>query len=269
MGRNRLPVPPGDPASAARFRSLRGALERDDLKTDVDAVVHAAATSPWQGVRPGDIIRDNIDGTRRLLEAAAKARVGRFVFFSSLSAYGRIEEKTVDENTPSRQPDLYGLTKLVGERLVAEMLPRASALSVRLPGVVGRGAARHWLATTLAKLRAGAPVTYFNPRQPFNNLVHESDVATLVTGFLHGKRDPGHDAVVVASSSFLAVEEVVRRLVSMTASRSEVACNGVRPGSFTITFAKVQERYGFAPLDTEAALTRYVREELGQVGITQ
>ena len=263
LGRNRIPSPPEDPKAAARFQAVIGKLEREDLVLEVDAVVHAAATSPSDGVSMQDIVRDNVEATQRLLEAAYRAKVRRFVFCSSLSAYGQIQDAVVNEQTPSRSVDAYGLTKLLGERMIEEMIPGAASLSIRLPAVVGSGAARHWLATTLAKLRAGTPVAYFNAEQRFNNLIHEADLERTVRQFLREDRDPGHDAIVVGSAGFMTVENIVSRLVSMTGSRSSVSCEGARPGSFTIDFSKAVRDYGFSPFETPSALKQYLEEELG------
>ena len=91
-----------------------------ELPSRIDAVVHAASTSPWVGVRSADMIRDNVVATRNLVDAALRAGVDRFVYLSSISIHGQVQESEVDEETPRLEPDDYGRTKYMAERLVAE-----------------------------------------------------------------------------------------------------------------------------------------------------
>ncbi len=67
----------------------------------VDAVFHAAARvgdwGPW-----ADFVRVSIDGTQHLIDAAADARVERFLHVSSISVYGHVDGagKVHDESSP-------------------------------------------------------------------------------------------------------------------------------------------------------------------------
>ena len=119
-----------------------------------DAVFHAAAVSPAPGISIADMARDNVEATRQLVEHSRRAAASHFVFCSSLSIYGTIMGDYVDETTPISDPGTYGLTKLIGESLVAEAAPKMSILSLRLPAVLGPGASRNFLAITAEKLKA-------------------------------------------------------------------------------------------------------------------
>ncbi|MEW2096056.1 MULTISPECIES: UDP-glucose 4-epimerase GalE [Streptomyces] len=69
--------------------------------------------------RPLYYYRENIDGLRVLLEAAADAGVERFVFSSSAAVYGMPDVDLVTEETPCLPLSPYGETKLAGEWMVA------------------------------------------------------------------------------------------------------------------------------------------------------
>jgi len=91
-----------------------------------DGVVHVAGLhAPHVGVaRDSEFVRVNADGTRRLLDAALAAGVGRFVYTSSTSVYGHALEPKggraawIDEATESKPRDIYDETKLAAEALV-------------------------------------------------------------------------------------------------------------------------------------------------------
>jgi len=60
----------------------------------------------------------NLVATQRLLEAARRAVVSRFVFASSSSVYGLVAEGEVSEEEPLRPLSPYGVTKVGSEKLV-------------------------------------------------------------------------------------------------------------------------------------------------------
>jgi len=89
----------------------------------VGTVYHAAARvgdwGPWD-----DFVRVSIDGTRELIDAAAAAKVQRFVHVSSISAYGHVNGPGIvlDETAPLGQNvyrwSYYTRAKVEAERLV-------------------------------------------------------------------------------------------------------------------------------------------------------
>ena len=104
------------------------------LTDRVDAVVHCAAlSSPWG--RREQFMLANVDVTRRLLDAAHRSGVRRFVHFSSPSIYFRLADQfnTPEEFEPPRQwINAYSETKWMAESCVKE------AASAGLPCVILR-----------------------------------------------------------------------------------------------------------------------------------
>src|SRR5438874_3281417 len=66
-----------------------------------DLVVHTAAYVGFGG-QPDEVWRTNVLGTRRVLDAAARAGAGRFVHFSSVTTFGFEYPEGVDETYPVR-----------------------------------------------------------------------------------------------------------------------------------------------------------------------
>jgi UDP-glucose 4-epimerase len=99
-------------------------LVEDTMRThSVRGVVHLAAKKQVEESvrRPLYYYEQNVEGLRRLLEAATATGVESVVFSSSAAVYGAPDEDQVGEDLDCRPVNPYGQTKLVGERLVADV----------------------------------------------------------------------------------------------------------------------------------------------------
>jgi nucleoside-diphosphate-sugar epimerase len=115
----------GDPEAAAR------------LVEGTDAVVHVAAVYRTAG-HPDSYYRDvNVGGTERLLEAAARTGVRRFVHTSTVGVHGHVEHPPADETAPIAPGDVYQATKAEAEALALDYHRRRGLpVAVVRPGAI-------------------------------------------------------------------------------------------------------------------------------------
>ena len=109
----------GEPDAGA---SLAAVLEDEEIEAVVHLAGSPAVSSSYEAVE-----RNNVRGTRNVLEAAARADVGTVVFASSNHAVGMYEREhapalydpdddlTVDHESPLRPDSDYGASKIAGE----------------------------------------------------------------------------------------------------------------------------------------------------------
>lgn len=258
FGLSRAPSGTGVPAGVIPISMDLAELDRFPEKMEI--VVHAAATSPAPGIDADAIVRDNVVALRRLLSTACAAGVRRIVFLSSLSAFGCVSAAEVDESTPSIDPDLYGLTKLLSERLIEACAGREiSALALRLPGVIGPGSRRNWLSSVKAAIGEGRAVRIYNPDAAFNNAVHADGLAAFVAQL--GRRDwKGFDMVTLGASGFLPVRDVVGRLMAAMRANAPIELIPSSKSSFTVSYRRAMQLYGYIPESTGDMIDRFGAE---------
>ena len=112
-----------------------------------DAVFHTAAnTSMWRR-QNREQTRDNVQGTRHMVDAALRKNVGRFIHTSSISAWG-IQAQRIDENTPSNAAAdwiNYNRTKYEAEQQVrAGIAQGLDAVILNPCGIIGAGDKHNW-----------------------------------------------------------------------------------------------------------------------------
>jgi UDP-glucose 4-epimerase len=250
-------APPKSAAAAQRFTVVTADLVSGALPFAIDAVVHAAATSAWTGISVDQMLSDNVSTMQAIVRQAQAAKASAFVFFSSVSAFGTIQVPVLTESEPSIEVDPYGLTKLLGEMLLKDVSNMLPSLSIRLPAVVGHRSKRNWPSECLRKLKAGDPLEIFNPDAPFNNVVHERDVAALVIHALQ-RGLSGVETVLAGSAGKTTIARAVHILREGTGSKSVVkAVKRDRPG-FLLDVNKAIRLFGFAPMNVETALREFV-----------
>ncbi len=172
-----------DPARASWLKDAGAALVPGDL-SDAGAiesgmrgaqVVHHVAAV----VRARDkqeFIRSNVDGTRRVFEAAAaQARPPRVVLVSSLAAGGPSPDgHPITEDEPAHPVIHYGRSKLAQEAVAREFAGRVPCVVVRPPVVYGPGDRAVLVLFKLAMLGFSAGVAGGTQR---NCMVHVEDLA--------------------------------------------------------------------------------------------
>ncbi|MBS0419172.1 MAG: NAD-dependent epimerase/dehydratase family protein [Proteobacteria bacterium] len=104
-----------------------------------DAVIHLAAAQHEAEQPESYFHRINVDGTRSLLEAAAKAGVRRFVHGSTIGVYGSAADGSLDEDSPLAPDNPYGRTKMAAEKVVREFVSPLEWTIIRISETYGPG----------------------------------------------------------------------------------------------------------------------------------
>lgn len=188
------------PGLEANFKCVAGDVASSKviekaLGGDTDAIFHLAAVVSGGAEADFDLgYRVNLDGTRALLEAARKlAKPPRFVYASSVAAFGGELPDVLDDSTTPAPQTSYGTQKVIGEYLVADFTRKGfvDGRSLRLPTVVVRPGKPNLAASSfasgiirepLAGVEAVCPVPdttgvwILSPRRVVEAILHAHDL---------------------------------------------------------------------------------------------
>jgi nucleoside-diphosphate-sugar epimerase len=166
---------------------ILGSVSDTDIFSDifhgVDVVFHLAAAQHEMNVPDRKFWDVNVAGTQNVLDASVRAGVKRFVHGSTIGVYGSISG-VIDELTPCVPDNIYGVTKLEGEKVALSYGDRIPVVAIRIPEVYGPGDRR------LLKLFKAIGKNAFMVIGKGENLHHLIYIDDLIEGFLQAATHP-------------------------------------------------------------------------------
>ena len=164
---------------------VRSTDEIQKIMEGADVVFHTAAVPrvPYSIEHPVETTDQNVTGTVSALTAAARAKVRRFVYSASGSAYGEQTILPLVETMAANPVNPYGLQKYVGE-LFAKLWSETygiETVSLRYFNVYGSGMDPNGAyALAIGKFalarKTGEPITIFGDGTVTRDFTHVSDV---------------------------------------------------------------------------------------------
>ncbi|MBY0259990.1 NAD-dependent epimerase/dehydratase family protein, partial [Methylobacterium sp.] len=205
----RRPVEVPEGASSAVVGDLTRPMNMAAALAGVDAVVHSAGLAQTMSGTPEDDFRSsNTEATLRLAEAAARARVQRFVFLSSIRAQTGISAPgIVTETDPPAPTDAYGRSKLAAEEALAGT--GLDWVALRPVLVYGAGVKGN-VATLMQLARTTAPLP-FGRLDARRSLVSVESLAEAVVTVLEAP-GPLRRPLIVSEPEALSVAEMIGAL---------------------------------------------------------
>lgn len=242
-----------------RFRLVVGDLRSEELLDEVmpghDAVVLLGAIvgEPASNRDPEATVSTNLHGSAKVLEAAQRHGVGRFVFASTCSNYGISDaEGPISETAPLMPISPYSETKVTAEKLVVEAAsPGFTTTVLRLSTAFGLSPRMRFdlLVSdfTLAAVRDGKIVIY--GEQFWRPFVHVKDIAKAIDVVLGAEPRLVSGEVFNVGSNANNTQKIelgraVQRILPGT--ELEFVRRNDDPRSYRVDFTKIEQTLGYA-----------------------
>ena len=251
-----------------------------DATRDREVVYHLAAKTsvPESVAKPEIYWETNVEGTVRVLKAAADAGAKRVVFISSAAVYGNSPEMPKVESMRPAPESPYAMTKMVGEFACEEIrgLTGLETVVLRLFNAYGpRQDPSSPYAGVMAKFGAAVAakrsVEIYGDGEQTRDFVYIGDIAEALE--LAGEKPVSGLVMNVASGEAITVNEVVRLLSELVGRPIRALRKPERPGDILHSLADVtiaREKLGFkarTPVREGLAKTlAWAKERKGQAG---
>ena len=225
--------------------------EKIDMKAD--RILHLAAKSP--PAHPVDIINSNVIYLQRVANYAKRNKIGELIFFSAASVYGNQNKENVAENDCVVDPNIYGVSKLLGEKLLRET--SLNVLCLRLPAVLGLKNKTNFLSRCYVKLKNNEDIELTNPERLFNNLISIENIFDFLKNLVFKKK---HDVVNLAAKKEMTIIEIVKLMKERLQSTSGIISPDKKADCFTLSTTKAETEYDFKPCPVKESITEWLHE---------
>jgi UDP-glucose 4-epimerase len=257
------PAHPPDTVDTRTGDILDARTVRDAVR-GCDAVIHLAAVADVNDVlaAPADAERLNVEGTRRVFEAAREAGAEHVSFASTVWVYGNSNGRPfIEDDTPAPPGHPYVATKLAGERLCAEVADAGLPVAVCRLGIpYGPGARPATvLATFAAQAAAGRPITVSGDGSQSRPFVYVEDLARgIVLATLAGRGRVYN----LAGAEPVPVLRLAHEVRAALRSRSHIVHTVRRPGDLDalwVSSERARRELGWRPqVALQEGIARYV-----------
>jgi UDP-glucose 4-epimerase len=177
-------------------------------------IIHLAAIHfiPYCNQNPYESANINIQGTINILDAAKKIDCLEKVLFASTAAVYPIVDTPIAETFATNPLDIYGLSKLAGERLMNEFY-----LETHIPSIVcrffnafgPRETNPHLIPEIHRQVVDGKRIIQLGNLDPKRDFIHTSDMSSALRLLLE-KFDLGIDTFNIGSGIEYSVRDVVK-----------------------------------------------------------
>jgi nucleoside-diphosphate-sugar epimerase len=192
------------------YGDLADNIPPDDAVKGIDIVFHVAAAYRVEGV-PKKYFHDvNVNGTKKLLEAAKRNNVKKFVHCSTVGVQGDIKNPPAKEEDPYAPGDYYQESKVEGEQLALEFFKRENLPGsvVRPVGIYGPGDDRF---LKLFKFINNGSFRMIGSGKVLYHLTFVEDLAAGIA--LAGEREEASGEVfTIGGEEYLTLKELVVKI---------------------------------------------------------
>jgi UDP-glucose 4-epimerase len=244
-----------------RVRLVRHELGKDPAELlrpalqGADALFHLAAEKHHTSGTAFDVLRTNVAGTANVLEAARAAGVGKVVFASSVFAYGRTSGAPMREDETPRPATAYGMSKLLGERLLGHSRAAGGPAHVTLryffvygprqyPGLGYKSV----IVKNYERLRRGErPTVYGDGRQALDYVYVDDAVEAALLAY---RRAPAGALYNVGSGTATPVDELIDRMMraaGRSAPKEYLAPDETAGTCRVADLGRIRSELGFEP----------------------
>jgi UDP-glucose 4-epimerase len=194
-----------------------------------DAVVHLAAIHylPDCAARPRETHEVNVEGTRRLLEAC-RGRVRHVVFASTAAVYAPVEGPCAEDRTPVVPIEVYGESKLAGERLVEAFCREAgvAGTTVRISNAIGRRETNPHVVPHIFESLRGSSQVPLGSIEARRDYIDTRDIAGAILALLDAAA--GYRVFNVGTGVAHSVEDIVGLVERILGRRIEIVRDASR-----------------------------------------
>lgn len=199
------------------FEITRGS-DLGQYKEHYDIMIYSAAVSRATVKK---YVEDNVVAAIRMVDFCKKHYISRIIYLSSDSIYGELNIDVVTEKAIMVNPDVYGTTKYLAEKIIENSgIP---FYILRLPGVVGRVWRDNFICNLMTRIRNNECIELYNVDRDFNNILDIDDLVKFIVLLCNGENNRDDEIFLLGNTEKVKLKKVVAFMKELTNSTSVIS----------------------------------------------
>lgn len=222
----------------------------------VDTVIHMAAfiIVPESVEKPDLYWKNNVEGTKILLEAMRQSGVSKIIFSSSATVYGDPDSLPLTEDSPIKKAaNPYGQTKIEMEKLIEQEHKNGwlSATFLRYFNPFGPNELHtpetHAIPNFINSLLNKKPIPLYWKGEQIRDFIYVED---LVSAHIASLPVSGFNIYNVGTGQGTKIKDILNKIFEIVGYEVETEDLGQRPGDVAANFTsseKIKKELGWEP----------------------
>lgn len=211
----------------------------EDYEGNYDIMIYSASVIKSDVV---GYVCDNVLTVLKMIDFCKRHRIKRIIYLSSDSIYGELNTDEVSEDAIMVNPDFYGITKYLAEKIV--MQSGIPYYILRMPGIVGKVWQSTYLYRLIDQLCMNETITVYNSGRQFNNVVDLDDLIHFIMLLCNMNRESS-EIFLLGNTEKTELIRIVNYAKNICQSTSEIDFKStVGKRYFTLDVSKALE-YGY------------------------
>lgn len=247
--------------SGEKIKSVVGDIRDQETLSrifkEVDAIAHLAALPGLTKCNesPEEAILTNIYGTHQIMENARRLDVNRVIFSSTAAVYGTPENIPVKEIHPLNPLNLYGVTKLAGEKILNYYNENYGIETVilRFGNVYGLGLFTRFdtvIPKFVKQAIDGHPLTIYGDGGQSRDFVHVEDISKAIEHSITKPQSSGQvfnvgGETITINNLSQTVKELVESISKITVKITSMPQRRGETKEFSYDLTKIKKKMRF------------------------
>ncbi len=213
---------------------------------EFDAILHTAGQSSGEISFDDPVydLRTNTESTLRLIKYGLETGCRRFIYASSMSVYGVVDDKPISEEHITKPLSFYGVGKLASENYMRIYQSEGlEPTALRFFNVYGPGQnminlRQGMVSIFLAQLLKEDKITVKGPLDRFRDMIFINDIVDFTTGIIEDERTYG-SVYNVGTGVRTSIEQLLEKMMKISGIRKEIVIEQGTPGDQKGIYADV------------------------------
>lgn len=240
-----------------KIRNIKLNKKNLNKLSGIEAVIHCAASTPPKYSQT-ECYNNNKKLDDIIFSFIKKKKIKKYIYLSSMSVYGKIKNKVVNEKNISKNLDLYGKSKLRSEKKLNLYSKKklCSIIVLRLCTIVGQGSHSTFISNLKFNFLKNRKIFITNKEKLFNACYHIKDLSEFIDNLLSNFK-VNFDVINIASTNPIKLKKIVKLFKKKYPLRKIKYLENKSP-TYIINTNKAHKIYGLKKIKIENTIKKYI-----------